>query len=252
MNHIDFHPHYEMYFCPNRIEQTVIVNGEEKIIDTPNVIITSPYSAHVMLAKSSSCEAFERHVVYFDERIFDGVNRTLFSKELISKDGNVAFYLSNEEAEELMRIVHAWHTKNISQNERLMYFSAFLLALDRIVPRDRREQLDSSRSEIPSILEFINRNIKEDLRIERITREFGVSRSTLDRDFRKILGRSFHQTVIDCRISAAIRMLKYTNMPIKDIAAECGLDSEYYFYSFIKRNLGDTPNNIRKISKKIT
>ena len=45
---------------------------------------------------------------------------------------------------------------------------------------------------------------------------------------------------------AAIDLLKNSDRTVAEIAAACGFESEYYFYSFFKRNTGATPTAIRR------
>lgn len=59
------------------------------------------------------------------------------------------------------------------------------------------------------------------------------------------MGVSVHQAVVNCRLSSAVDMLANTPLTIREIALHCGFESEYYFYSFFKRNTGKTPTSIR-------
>ena len=245
-DHLDFHPHFEMYFCPQALSQRVIVNGEPRTVMGPNVIITSPYSVHIMHPEDYAVDLFERHVVYFDKGLFAWFNTALLPENFLSEDGNQAFFLTLSEAEYLLGVAKQWYREGISPEEQGLYFAAFLLALDRMVPTERRETLDHVKSEIPSVLKFINCNLDGDLSFRRITREFGISRAKLNRDFRNTVGESLHRTVINCRLSAAVRMLKQTSLSVCEIAAACGFESEQYFYAFFKRNMGVTPNSVRK------
>ncbi|MBQ7365153.1 MAG: helix-turn-helix transcriptional regulator, partial [Clostridia bacterium] len=72
------------------------------------------------------------------------------------------------------------------------------------------------------------------------------SRAKLDRDFRRYVGRTVHTTVMDCRLSAAVALLKRSDLTVAEVAARSGFESEYYFYAFCKRNTGMTPTELRR------
>ena len=81
-DHLEFHPHYELYFCPKKTNQILTLNGKEFKIKNPCIILTKPYTVHLMQAEESVPE-FERYVIYFSEQIFS-CPQWLFDKNLLS------------------------------------------------------------------------------------------------------------------------------------------------------------------------
>jgi transcriptional regulator GlxA family with amidase domain len=138
------------------------------------------------------------------------------------------------------------YEENATHAEQATALATVFNRADRLIPEDRRILLESMNEEIPRILEYVYRNVSADLNADTIARAFNISRAKLDRDFRQYVGRTVHQTVIDCRLSTAIDLLKNTDRTVAQIAADCGFESEYYFYSFCKRNTGSTPSALRR------
>ncbi len=101
------------------------------------------------------------------------------------------------------------------------------------------------------VLKYIYSNLSKSIASDTIAAEFHVSRAKLDRDFRRFVGKSVHNAVIDCRLACACDMLSSTKLSVKKIAALCGFESEYYFYSFFKRGVGKTPLAWRNASSKL-
>ena len=51
-------------------------------------------------------------------------------------------------------------------------------------------------------------------------------------------GKAPKQELLQARIDQAAKLLRYTNTPVTDIAAECGFQSIYYFSKYFVLNLG--------------
>ena len=103
---------------------------------------------------------------------------------------------------------------------------------------------------IQDVLQYIFENCGKELNSDDISRRFAVSRSKLDRDFKKFTGKTVHGYVEICRFNRAIHLLKSReDMSIGEIAAQCGFESETYFFPFFKKKMGITPAEYRKRAK---
>ena len=74
----------------------------------------------------------------------------------------------------------------------------------------------------------------------------GLSRSTLDRLFLKKLGRSQHDELQRLRFARVLQLLNETDLPLSDIAAECGFCNPGYLVNAFKRQFGVTPAHWRQ------
>ena len=79
-----------------------------------------------------------------------------------------------------------------------------------------------------------------------LAKEIGLSRSTLDRLFLRKLGRSLHDELQRLRFARVQRLLDETELPLSDIAAECGFCNPGYLVNAFKRQFGVTPAHWRK------
>jgi AraC family transcriptional regulator, arabinose operon regulatory protein len=81
---------------------------------------------------------------------------------------------------------------------------------------------------------------------EVLARELGMSARSLRRNFRRSLGVSPHQFVINQRIHAARQRLLSTDVPIKEIARELGYADVFYFGRQFKQQTGVSPAAFRR------
>lgn len=235
-DHLEFHPHYELYFCPKKTEQILTLNGKAFKITKPCIILTKPYTVHLMQAEKFLPE-FERYVIYFSDRIFSCPS-WLFNKNLLSR---TAIFESNS-ISELSGTVKKIFDKNNPENYRFSCLIEIFTFLSNLSP-DYAEEKDNI---VSPILEYIHNNVSENLNGDILAKEFHMSRATLDRLFQKYVGQPLHKTIIDFKLNNAISLLKYTNKSILEISLLSGFENDVYFYSFFKKHTGLSPSKFRK------
>ncbi len=81
-----------------------------------------------------------------------------------------------------------------------------------------------------------------------VARKLGVHRTTLNRLFLREMGMTPGSYLQDLRLQHALSLLRETELPIKAIAAECGLPYAGYFCRLIRRITGLPPVAYRKQS----
>ncbi len=247
MRHWHVHPQYEMYFCPQGISQCSLVNGQEFVYDYPCVILSAPYSIHSMSPTDEV--AFERIVAYFGERTLGAVDKRLLPEELLSHKMGMMLRLTPSDASVLRRTLSpALETSAVlSEAERELYLLLFLHKLMARVPQERRMSIGTSDYYIQSVLRYIYEHIAEPMDSDCIASAFAVSRSKLDRDFRKCTGGTVHEFINACRLNHAKIMLSETSREksIARIASDCGFVSETYFFAFFKKQTGMSPKEYR-------
>ena len=105
------------------------------------------------------------------------------------------------------------------------------------------------RSEDPLVTESLRviwNNSHQRISVEMIAKEVGVARRTLERHFKKQLGRTLLQELVACRIQRAKRLLRETHVPIKYVAYAAGFSSLSNLCKVFKRELGITPGEYRE------
>ena len=245
--HRDYHPHYEVYFCPIGISQDMLINGKPYNISQPSVIVSSPFSVHGMSKHNCEGGLFPRYSIYFDDEF---IVKECSDKLPIGMLGNYSscIYLLTDEQRDIMRPIF---DRIIDAEENTAEFAAYFIGamqtLERTTPNESRIiGGDKGFYYIVNVLRYIYENKHKELSADIIASEFHISRAKLDRDFRAFVGQTLHKTVTDFRIGYAIELLITTDMKVRDVATACGFDDEYYFYAFFKNATGLTPLAMRR------
>lgn len=111
-----------------------------------------------------------------------------------------------------------------------------------------RASTDFMAIEDPSIvkaLRFLRDNACFNINIDDVAKEAAMSRSVLERRFRKFVRRTVGDEIVRLRVNHAIELLSTTPMELKAIAHHSGFGSQAYMNSVFKKKLGTTPGLYR-------
>ncbi|HXK25587.1 MAG TPA: helix-turn-helix transcriptional regulator [Myxococcota bacterium] len=89
----------------------------------------------------------------------------------------------------------------------------------------------------------------EDLSLERFSAEIGLSPRHTSRLFREELGAPFREWVAATRLATACRLLRDTELPVIEVAAESGWRSLPHFNTAFRRHKGQTPTAFRRAAR---
>lgn len=113
-----------------------------------------------------------------------------------------------------------------------------------------RMQLDAPGTDAPppalAARRLIDEGFAGDLTITDLARSVFVSPDYLRQLFRKEFGQSPTHYLISRRIDHARDLLEHGDLPIKKVAAACGIDNPYYFARLFRKVTGTTPSAWRK------
>ncbi|MCM8538968.1 MAG: DNA-binding transcriptional regulator [Lentisphaeraceae bacterium] len=103
---------------------------------------------------------------------------------------------------------------------------------------------------IAQSLSYIRTNACNFIQVEDVSRQCGVSRSTLEKRFKSVLGLSVHHEIAKVQIKRALNLLVETSLPLKTVAERAGFSTVQYMTMKVKEKTGKTPKNYRMSSKK--
>ncbi|SFU81836.1 XylR family transcriptional regulator [Pseudoduganella namucuonensis] len=92
---------------------------------------------------------------------------------------------------------------------------------------------------------FIRQYACQGIKTEQVAQHVGVSRSSLDADFRQELGCSVRDVILSFKLNAAKAALESGDCSIADVALGSGLTSIQHMHRVFKRELGCTPRAYR-------
>ena len=99
---------------------------------------------------------------------------------------------------------------------------------------------------IHQLKDFIRSNLRADLTLDSICRQFYISRSKLYQLSKEAFGMGISQFVRSERIREAKRLLRLGGMTVSEIAAEVGIPDDNYFIRLFRAEVGITPHGYMK------
>ncbi len=102
-----------------------------------------------------------------------------------------------------------------------------------------------SPAKLKRSIEYINEHLSEDVSLLKIAIELGISQYYLCRLFKKSMGMTIHQYLIQQRIERAQQLLAGKDGRIIDIAIACGFANSSHFARCFRRLLGISPQQFR-------
>ena len=99
---------------------------------------------------------------------------------------------------------------------------------------------------ITQVMKDIDRNFKSELTLDGLASKHGMSKFHLARKFKEHVGITVNEYIICLRISCAKDLLKYTHLPISEIANTVGVQDTSHFINLFKAREATTPSAYRK------
>ena len=113
----------------------------------------------------------------------------------------------------------------------------------------KRKESNGYGPTITAICQYINEHLGELLSLDVIADLFNIPVSSLSRSFKKVIGENFLSYVNERRLEHAKYLLRETEDNVKDVAGQCGFNSDSYFIYQFKSRFGYTPNTYQKLSR---
>ena len=98
---------------------------------------------------------------------------------------------------------------------------------------------------LAAALRFVRDHACEGISVEDVVRAVPLSRSVLERRFRKTVGRSVNDEIVRVRLNRAVELLSATQLELKAIARKAGFGSPSYMGAVFREKLGCTPGSYR-------
>lgn len=98
-----------------------------------------------------------------------------------------------------------------------------------------------TRNQIDKVIQYIHNNIEKDIRRNEIAEVVFLNPDYLSRLFKKEVGKSLKEYIMQCKMKEAQSLLKTTNLPISMIAVKVGYTNFSHFSQVYKKILGVTP-----------
>jgi AraC-like DNA-binding protein len=121
---------------------------------------------------------------------------------------------------------------------------AGLVGVSRDLPAASEHSEDYPR--IAGVVQHIQTNFNEPLRVPKIARRAGLSVYQLEQRLRKIFQLTAGQLIQKVRMENAMRRLRETDIPVSGIALECGYSDQSAFTRQFRQTVGLSPGEYRR------
>lgn len=98
---------------------------------------------------------------------------------------------------------------------------------------------------LQKITQVIQTNYSEKITLRSLSSSFYINSAYLGRLFKKNIGLSFNEYLLNIRMSNAMKLLKNTTLSIADISEKVGYFDVDYFSKLFKQSTGVTPSDFR-------
>lgn len=115
-----------------------------------------------------------------------------------------------------------------------------------VVARASTDVLAIEDQAVVRALRFLRERAWDAISVDDVVREVPVSRSVLERRFRKSIGRTINSEIVRLRINRAIELLADTELEMKVIARKAGFVTQSYMNAVFQAKLGRTPGSYRR------
>ena len=114
----------------------------------------------------------------------------------------------------------------------------------------RAEDLELRRSgnagRIAAAEAYLAAHFREKIPLAELAEHVGLSAECLRTRFRRETGKSVRAALAELRVGAALKMLRETSLPHREIRAACGFPNAEGFYTAVRRVCGRTPEQVRR------
>ena len=115
----------------------------------------------------------------------------------------------------------------------------------RLIPRQSSDIFAAADPWVARALRFMAERRDRLLEVGEVAEVVGVSRRTLERRFREVVGHSIAGEMMRLRLNRAKRRLAEGKVPLKTVAHETGFRSASHFSRVFTKTLGTTPSAYR-------
>jgi LacI family transcriptional regulator len=116
----------------------------------------------------------------------------------------------------------------------------------RVAPRGLVVRLSSDvlaveDPDVAAALRYIHEHACGGLRVSDLVQRVAVSQSVLERKFLRLLGRAPKAEMLRVQLGRARQLLSGSNLPLREVARQCGFESDKYFSDAFLRGSGLRP-----------
>ena len=253
--HKDAHMHHltELLLVSSHSTGVLFNNGNRREITTPALILHRAGSYHYIDTSDSMEEGYSCHCVYFNDQFVKQIPENLLHSDQLLSNDCLILELTEEQCRGLERYVALLEEEEEDPDPERSLFVLMLVLNEvyRLLPVTAPHRLNTPNNYIFDVVQYLIQHFRENLTTGQIAVRFHVSVSKINSDFHKITNQTLKEFYNHLRILHAEDLLIAQNeLPIADVAYQCGFSSESYFIQSFQKSTGMTPSVYRKMQGK--
>lgn len=168
-----------------------------------------------------------------------------FEKQL---NGSKGFVRSSDTILQLFNEIYDQLSKGYSTDNLLYTHMCLWHLLGKFVYNNKNHHAGQFKKmdQIDQAIEFLSTKVETVLTLEEIAREVNLSPTHFSATFKKKTGFSPIEYFNHLKVQKACQYLLFTNLRIKEIAQEVGVEDPYYFSRLFTKVMGISPNEYRE------
>lgn len=194
---------------------------------------------------------FERNALIDPAAISDANIQCLFRKKCDNRERSINFvHPDDEKRAEILHIceklaeIAERHPDENDHSSDLLIFALMIELLDVCAAAYLRQEENPVASSVPpcvtKTLRYINENFAEQIELTELSEAAGCSVTYLTKTFRRHTGKTIHEYLTECRISAAERLL-IDGRTVTEACYGSGFGSCSSFIKVFRKYTGTTP-----------
>lgn len=125
--------------------------------------------------------------------------------------------------------------------------SLLVLIMEESWHPESSPQKSSHKRNLLDIKNYLDQNYNKKITLDDLAERFFINKFYLTRIFKEQFGSSITNYLLQVRITHAKQLLRFSNMSIAEIAAECGMNDSNYFSRTFRKVEGMSPGEFRKL-----
>ena len=234
-----FHKSYELIYCVGERAQ-IEVESETIELSCGDFLLLFPYKKHAFHIQS------EKNAIWVG--VFSGDYVKEFDREFADREPKNAKFRVDERTEEYLK-----NTFLLSAPlDKYAIKGLLYLVLGEFAKQAkfRPRSVGEKRELIMQIIEYVEKNFREEITLQTLAKELGYNFQYLSRVFRQSMRMNFRALVNQYRFDHARLLLEKENITVMQAALDSGFQSVRNFNRLYKEKTGQTPQRVKRDKKK--
>lgn len=248
----DFHYHeFEKLVLFKGGKAAYIIEGKEYILKPYDILLVCSGDIHKPVISSE--EEYERIIIWINSNYLKNNHALNTCFEKAKKSGQYLLRLPENTASELFDSAEKFNRERsgafASELMKDTIFIQLMITLNRAFEKYDNIRIEyKSDKQTDSILEYINKNLFEDLSVDKISSEFYISRYYLMHKFKKITGKTIYSYIQSKRLVNAANLIN-KGYSAQTACFESGFNNYSVFLKAFKKEFGCVPTAYRQKEK---